>query len=160
MAPSRAHRSRAFAGGDVEAEAALLAFLSSPDDLVVCGALKHLARLDPISDRAVGLIAACTRSDTLAVERTALVTLAKLGPRASDQALPLVTWLAHRLQDAGCVYSCCGYQAFHGPVEQYILALRSMMGVLAEREFLSVIEPLDVSRGDREFIAHLFFDEA
>lgn len=144
----------------MEDEAALLSFLSSPDHLVVCGALTHLARLDPISDRAVQRIAECTRSDTLAVERTALVTLALLGPRASSQTLLLVARLAHRLQDAGCVYSCCGYQAFNAPVEQYILALRSMSGVLTEREFLTMISPLEISRGDGEFIAHLFFDEA
>lgn len=140
-------------------EAALLAFLSSPDHLVVCGALKHLARLDPISDRAVRLIAECTRSDTYAVERTALVTLAELGPRASAQTLPLVGRLAYRLQDAGCVYSCCGYQAFNGPVEEYILALRSLCGVMTEREFLTMLDPLELSRTDGEFIAHLFFDE-
>ena len=143
----------------MEHEAALMAFLSSPDHLVVCGALKNLALLDPISDRAVKLIADCTHSDTIAVERTALITLAKLGPRASSQVLPLVSRLAYRLRDAGCVYSCCGYQAFHGPVQGYILALRGMAGVLTEGELHSLIEPLEISRGDREFIAHLFFDE-
>lgn len=144
----------------MEDEAALLSFLSSPDHIVVCGALRHLARLDPISDGAVQRITECTRSDTAAVERTALATLAMLGPRASTQTLPLVARLAHRLHDAGCVYSCCGYQAFNGPVEEYVLALRSMSGVVTEREFMSMIEPLEISRGDREFIAHLFFDEA
>ncbi len=144
----------------MEDEAALLAFLSSPDHLVVCGALRHLARLDPISDRAVQLIVDCTRSDTIAVERTALVTLAELGPRAAAQALPLVARLAHRLHDAGCVYSCCGYQAFNGPVEEYVLALRSMSGIMTEREFLTMIEPLELTRGDGQFIAHLFLDEA
>jgi len=139
-----------------QAEGVLVSQLSSPDHFAVCAALKQLARFDSPSDEAMRGIMECARSTTLAVERTALATLQTLGLCAHAQMLPLVTHLARRLKDAGCSYECCGYGAFHGPIEHYVEALRSLSGSTTEVAFRTTIEPAEISHEDKDFIGFLF----
>ena len=108
---------------------ALLLQLADESHLVVCSALKTLAGSDDPGAAVVDSVFELLASPVIAVERTALDTLARFGGRARHLHGRLLARLHGRMQDGkGCDYSCCGYAAYHAPVERYLATLLAIAG--------------------------------
>jgi hypothetical protein len=122
--------------------------LGDADQFVVCHTLKALAKTDVFSENLIKQILSCTQSDTIAIERSALKLIISSGPKLEVIFEPLLKRASARIHDKGCDYSCCGFSAYHGPVDLYMQALVSIKSISSGAKIRPEIEKITSSNED------------
>lgn len=107
--------------------------LQIKNHLEICKRLKTMPLPNTFDQNHIRVFDTLIRSNILAVEKTALNTIIRFGKNAEPFLPGLIHQFNERLHDAGCDFSCCGFQAFHGPIALYLEALLA----LADRDELS-----------------------
>ncbi|MCX6117881.1 MAG: hypothetical protein NT027_10080 [Proteobacteria bacterium] len=127
-------------------ESELVIALRDPNHFVVCKALRAIKAIPSPEAATIQAVVLLIQSDIIAVERLAIVTLATFHSML-DQYLPqLEQRVSKRLSDAGCDFSCCGYFAFHGPIDAYIDLIGLIVDIKSDtgkRKFLDRCKDLD-----------------
>jgi hypothetical protein len=98
--------------------------LFSTNHLIVCKTLKELAN-NEIDEKILNMVLRLVESSTIAIEKNALHTIyAHRNRLTGEMRLELLKKMDLRTNDFNCSYSCCGYDAYNGPIELYLNSLR------------------------------------